>query len=183
MADISTEWRKDTEVLYSAEKIAERIKELGREIASSYEAGTELCVVGVLKGSVLFFADLIRAIELPAHCEFIGISSYGDATKSSGVVKITSDLTHSIEGRHVLIVEDIVDTGLTMQYLLKNFETRSPASVKVCTLLDKPVTRKVEVPIHFTGFECPDAFVVGYGLDYVGKFRNLPFIGVYHGDT
>ena len=183
MSNTCTDWRKDTEVLYSKAKITARIEELGQEIASSYEPGTELCVVGVLKGSVLFFADLIRAIEQPLHCEFIGISSYGDATKSSGVVKITSDLTHSIESRHVLIVEDIIDTGLTMQYLLKNFETRGPASVKVCTLLDKPVTRKVEVPIHFTGFECPDAFVVGYGLDYAGKFRNLPFIGVYHGDA
>ena len=183
MSTISTEWRKDTDVLYSQTTIAERVAELGQEITLSYEPGTELCVVCVLKGSILFYADLVRAIEQPLHCEFIGISSYGDATKSSGVVKITSDLTHSIEGRHVLIVEDIVDTGLTMQYLLNNFATRNPASVKVCTLLDKPVTRKADVPIDFTGFDCPDAFVVGYGLDYAGKFRNLPFIGVYRGDT
>ena len=178
-----SKWRDNIEVLMSAEQISERIQELGKAITESYPAGTELCVVGVLKGSFLFFADLVRQIELPLHCEFIGISSYGDETKSSGVVKITSDLSKSIQGRDVLIVEDIIDTGLTMQYLLENFETRKPASIRVCTLLDKPTSHKGIVPIDFTGFTCPDAFVVGYGLDYAGKLRNLPFIGVYHGET
>lgn len=176
-------WRDQIEVLMSAEAIAERNRELGEAITQSYPAGTELCVIGVLKGSFLFYADLIRHIELPLSCEFIGISSYGDETKSSGVVKITSDLTQSIQGRHVLILEDIIDTGLTMKYLLENFETRKPASIRVCTLLDKPSSHQGSVPIDFTGFTCPDAFVVGYGLDYAGKLRNLPFIGVYHGQT
>jgi hypoxanthine phosphoribosyltransferase len=176
-------WRDNIDVLMSAEQIAKRNQELGKAITESYPAGTELCVVGVLKGSFLFYADLVRHIELPLHCEFIGISSYGDETKSSGVVKITSDLSTSIQGRDVLIIEDIIDTGLTMKYLLENFETRQPKSIKVCTLLDKPASHKDIIPIDFTGFTCPDAFVVGYGLDYASKLRNLPFIGVYHGDT
>jgi len=178
-----SKWRDNIDVLISAEEIAKRNQEVGKAITQTYAAGTELCVVGVLKGSFLFYADLVRHIDLPLHCEFIGISSYGDETKSSGVVKITSDLTNSIQGRDVLILEDIIDTGLTMQYLLENFETRKPASLRVCTLLDKPSSHKGLIPIDFVGFTCPDAFVVGYGLDYSSKLRNLPFIGVYHGDT
>lgn len=178
-----SKWRDNIDVLMSAEQIAQRNQELGKAITESYPAGTELCVVGVLKGSFLFYADLVRHIELPLHCEFIGISSYGNETKSSGVVKITSDLSTSIQDRDVLIIEDIIDTGLTMKYLLENFETRQPKSIKVCTLLDKPTSHKGIIPIDFTGFTCPDAFVVGYGLDYASKLRNLPFIGVYHGDT
>lgn len=176
-----SEWRNDVKVMFSADELQTRIAALAQTISAEYPAGTELCVVGILKGSVPFLADLIRHVELPLHLEFMGISSYGDDTKSSGVVQITSDLTKSIEGKDVLIVEDIVDTGLTIQYLKDNLSSRRPNSLKICTLLDKPSGRKCEVDVDFTGFEIPDAFVIGYGLDFAGKFRNLPFIGTYHG--
>lgn len=174
------DWQAYVEPLYDEACIAERIEALGRQITADY-AGRKLCVVGVLKGSFMFFADLVRHIKLPLTCEFIGISSYGDGQKSSGVVKITYDLQHSIEDCDVLIVEDIIDTGLSMQYLLKNLATRNPSSLKVCTLLTKPDNAQVQVPIHYTGFSIPNAFVVGYGLDLAGQYRNLPIIGVYHG--
>lgn len=176
----SDRWDRDVEVLISAEQIGERLVRLGAKIAEDY-ANAELCVVGILKGCFLFFADLVRQIDLPLTTEFIGISSYGNDTESSGVVQITSDLTHSIEGRDVLIVEDIIDTGLTMRYLLDNFATRRPQSLKVCTLLQKPDNARVEVPIDYVGFVIPNEFVIGYGLDLGGRFRNLPYIGVYHG--
>lgn len=173
-------WDEEIEVLISTEQLEERLAGLGAEITKDY-AKTDLCLVGILKGCFLFFADLVRKIDLPLTTEFIGISSYGDDTESSGVVQITSDLTHSIEGRDVLIVEDIIDTGLTMKYLLDNFATRRPNSLKVCTLLQKPDNARVEVPIDYVGFVIPNEFVVGYGLDLAGRFRNLPYIGVYHG--
>jgi hypoxanthine phosphoribosyltransferase len=164
------------EVLLSEERIRARVAELGREIGRDY-AGRPLVVVGVLKGSFVFLADLIRAIDLPVSVDFIGISSYV-GTSSSGVVKITSDLSRPIEGQHVLLVEDIVDTGLTMRYLLENLETRRPATLQVCALLEKPARAKVKVPIAYRGFVIDDVFVVGYGLDWDGKMRNLPYVGV-----
>jgi len=138
-------------------------------------------VVGVLKGSFIFLADLVRAIELPITTEFIGIASYGNETKSSGVVQITSDLTKPIDGKHVIVVEDIIDTGLTIDYLLENLSTRHPASVKVCALLHKPDRTVKKVPIDYLGFTIPNQFVVGYGLDFAQRYRNLPFIGLVEG--
>lgn len=176
----STTWHQDIDVLLDAETIARRIREMGAQITNDYR-GKEVCIVGILKGCFLFMADLARSIELPASFEFVGISSYGDATKTSGVVQITSDLTRPIEGLDVLVVEDIIDTGLTMRYLLNNLATRRPKSVKVCTLLCKPDNMHTEVPIDYIGFKIPNEFVVGYGLDLAGKYRNLSFIGVYHG--
>ncbi len=170
------------EVLYSADAIAARTAELGRAITEHYrphvEAGERLIVVGILKGSFVFMADLVRAIDLPVEVEFMGLSSYGDATESSGIVQVTQDLTKSINGVHVLVVEDIVDTGLTMQYLLSNLRTRQPASVKLASLLEKPEKNTAKVPIDFLGFSIADRFVVGYGLDAAGIYRNLPFIAV-----
>ena len=164
------------DVLISEAQLRERIAELGAAITRDY-AGLPLKLVGVLKGSFVFLADLARAIDLPIKLDFIGTSSY-QGTSSSGVVRITNDLSRPIEGEHVLLVEDIVDTGLTMQYLLENLGTRRPASVKICALLEKPARARVKVPIHYRGFEIPDAFVVGYGLDWDGRLRNLPYIGV-----
>jgi hypoxanthine phosphoribosyltransferase len=164
--------------LLSAELIARRVAELGAKITRDYaDRGDNLTLLGVLKGSFVFLADLYRHIELPASVDFIGIASYGDALESSGVVQITSDVTRSIEGRDVIVVEDIVDTGLTAQYLLDNFKTRHPASVKLCSLLHKPARTRVVVPIDYLGFEIPDHFVVGYGLDVAQQYRNLSFIG------
>jgi len=165
------------DVLYSSAQLQARIAELGAAITADY-AGQELVAVGVLKGSVVFFSDLIRQIDLPLATDFLGLSSYGSGTETSGVVRITSDLSRPIEGKHVLVVEDIVDTGLTMQFLIENLSTRKPASVKVCTLLEKPSRARVQVPIHYKGFVIPDAFVVGYGLDFDEKLRNVPFVGV-----
>jgi len=173
--------KEKIEVLYSREKIADRVKELGKEITEAYADTKELVLVGILKGSVIFFSDLIREIDLTVRCEFMGISSYGSDTKSSGVVKITSDLTSAIEGKDVLIVEDIVDTGLSMNYLRENFATRKPNSVKICSLLDKPSNRKIPIDVDFVGFEIPNLFVIGYGLDLAGHYRNLPYVGVYNG--
>ncbi len=167
---------QEADVLLSEERIRARVQELGREIARDY-AGRPLTVVGVLKGSFVFLADLVRAIDLPISVDFIGISSYA-GTSTTGVVKITSDLSRPIEGQHVLLVEDLVDTGLTMAYLLENLETRRPASLAVCALLEKPTRAKVKVPIAYRGFVIDDVFVVGYGLDWDGKMRNLPYVGV-----
>jgi hypoxanthine phosphoribosyltransferase len=164
-------------VLFSEQQLQARIQELGAEIARDYQ-GQDLVVVGVLKGSVLFFSDLVRQIDLPLAIDFLGLSSYGSGTESSGVVRITSDLSKAVADKHVLVIEDIVDTGLTMQFLLENLKTRKPASVKICALLEKPARAKVKVPIHYKGFVIPDEFVVGYGLDFDEKYRNLPFIGV-----
>ena len=142
-------------------------------------AGRDLVLLGVLKGSLPFMADLMRQVDLPCAIDFLGLSSYGDKTESSGVVRITSDLSRPVEGKDVLVIEDIVDTGLTMGFLLENLKTRKPASVKICTLLHKPARTKVQVPLDYVGFTIEDKFVVGYGLDFDGKFRNLPFVGVY----
>ena len=174
--------KENIEVLYSREQIASRVKELGEEITKTYAGTKELVLVGILKGSVIFFSDLVREIDLTVRCEFMGISSYGSDTKSSGVVKITSDLTAPIEGKDVLIVEDIVDTGLSMNYLCENFATRKPNSVKICSLLDKSSNRKIPIDVDFVGFEIPNLFVIGYGLDLAGHYRNLPFVGVYNGN-
>jgi hypoxanthine phosphoribosyltransferase len=163
--------------LYTAEQIRERVSALGLQITRDY-AGGDLVLVGVLKGSFLFLADLCRAIDLPMAIDFLGLQSYGDETTSSGVVQITSDLTRPIEGKDVLVVEDIVDTGLTMEYLLENLRLRHPRSVKVCSLLHKPERSVRAVTIDYVGFVIPNAFVVGYGLDYAQKYRNLPYIGV-----
>ncbi|HEU4384143.1 MAG TPA: hypoxanthine phosphoribosyltransferase [Anaeromyxobacteraceae bacterium] len=162
------------DVLLPEAAIREQVEAIGRRITRDY-AGRALCLVGVLKGSFVFLADLVRAIDLPLTVDFIGISSYA-GTRSSGVVKITSDLVRPIEGLDVLLVEDIVDTGLTVRYLLDNLSTRRPASLKVCALLVKPSRARVGVPVDYRGFEIPDRFVVGYGLDHDGRFRNLPFV-------
>ncbi len=170
----------DVEVMFSKEQLAARVRELGVRITEDYQ-GKELTAIGVLKGSFLFFADLVREIDLPLKCDFLGLSSYGSNTDSSGVVQITSDLKNPIEGRHVLVIEDIVDTGLTMKYLLENLQTRRPLSVKVCSLLEKPARAKTKIDISYLGFTIPDAFVVGYGLDVDEKYRNLSFVGIRKG--
>ena|SRR5438067_2040034 len=168
---------QDLEVLLPTQKIAERVQQLGTQIERDYE-GKDLVLLGVLKGSYIFISDLARSVDLPLAIDFIGLSSYGEATESSGVVKITSDLSRPIEDKHVVIVEDIVDTGLTMRYLLDNLATRHPASVKLCTLLHKPGRARTRIPIDYLGFQIEDRFVVGYGLDANEKYRNVPFIGV-----
>src|SRR5438477_5833717 len=166
--------------MFTADRIARRVKELGTQIERDYE-GKDLVLLGVLKGSYIFISDLARAIDLPLAIDFIGLSSYGEATESSGVVKITSDLSRPIEDKHVVIVEDIVDTGLTMRYLLDNLATRRPASVKLCALLHKPSRLRTKIRIDYLGFKIEDHFVVGYGLDANEKYRNVPFIGVKKG--
>ena len=168
---------RELDVLFTPEQIAARVRQLGLQIERDYE-GKELVLLGVLKGSFLFISDLARSIDLPLSVDFIGLSSYGEATESSGVVKITSDLSRPIEGKHVLVIEDIVDTGLTMRYLLDNLATRHPSSVKLCTLLNKPSRARTKIPIDYLGFQIEDRFVVGYGLDAAEKYRNVPFIGV-----
>jgi len=165
------------EILFTAEQLAARVKAMGAAISADY-AGKTITMVGVLRGAVIFMSDLVRAIDIPAVMDFMAVSSYGMSTASSGVVRILKDLDEEVEGKHIIIAEDIVDTGLTLNYLLENIRTRNPASVKVCALLNKPSRRKVEVPLEYVGFEIPDQFVVGYGLDYAGHYRNLPFIGV-----
>ncbi len=164
-------------VLLSAEELAKRIEEIGAEISADY-AGKEILMIGVLRGAVLFMADLARAITVPVAIDFMAVSSYGSGTSSSGVVRILKDLDEDVEGKHVLVVEDIIDSGLTLNYLLDNLKSRKPASIKLCTLLNKPERRKVKVDIDYNGFDVPDYFVVGYGLDYAEKYRNLPFIGI-----
>ena len=155
-----------------------------QEITAAYPDG-ELLVLGLLKGSFIFLADLVRHIGLDCSVDFLGVSSYGSRTSSSGVVRLTQDLSSAIEGKHVLLVEDIIDTGLTMKYLMDNLQTRRPASLSVCTLLHKPSNQSIEVPLHYVGFTIPNQFVIGYGLDYAEFYRNLPYIGVVRaeGDT
>jgi hypoxanthine phosphoribosyltransferase len=168
--------------LIDADAIARKVRELGAAIALDHR-GHELVLVSVLKGSFVFAADLARAIDLPLSIDFLGVRSYGDGTETSGVVQITSDLTRPIEGKDVIVVEDIVDTGLTMAYLLDNLETRRPRSVKLAALLQKPARTRVPVKIDYLGFTIDDVFVVGYGLDHAEKFRNLPFLGVVDQDA
>jgi hypoxanthine phosphoribosyltransferase len=167
------------DVLIPEADLRARVSALGQQITRDY-AGRPLVVVGVLKGSFIFLADLVRAIDLALTVDFIGISSY-QGTSTSGVVQITSDLSRPVEGKDVLLVEDIVDTGLTMRYLLDNLATRGPATVKVCALLEKPARAQVRVPIDYRGFVIGDEFVVGYGLDWDGRMRNLPYVGVPRG--
>ncbi len=166
-------------MLLTKEQIAARVKELGAQITNDYEdADGDLVLVGILKGAVVFFADLIREIDLPLSMDFMAISSYGSATKSSGVVRIMKDLDKDIVGKHVLVVEDIIDSGLTLSFLKENLLSRGAASLRICTLLDKPERRKVDLHVDYAGFQIPDEFVVGYGLDYAEVYRNLPDIGV-----
>ncbi|HWJ02523.1 MAG TPA: hypoxanthine phosphoribosyltransferase [Verrucomicrobiae bacterium] len=164
-------------VLLNEAEIAAKVKELGEQITRDYQ-GKNLLVVGILKGAVIFMSDLVREIKTPLGIDFMAVSSYGASTESSGVVRIMKDLERSIEEYHILIVEDIIDTGLTLKYLVENLQSRGPQSVKVCTLLDKPSRRKVEVRADYNGFSIPDEFVVGYGLDFSERFRHLPYIGV-----
>jgi hypoxanthine phosphoribosyltransferase len=168
--------RAGLDVLISEADLRARVEQMGADITRDY-AGKNLVVIGVLKGSFIFLADLVRAIDLPLSVDFIGISSY-QGTRTTGVVQITSDLSRPIDGKDVLLVEDIIDTGLTMRYLLENLSTRKPASVRIAALLEKPARAQVKIPIDYRGFVIGDEFVVGYGLDWDGKMRNLPFIGV-----
>jgi hypoxanthine phosphoribosyltransferase len=163
--------------IISAPAIATRIRELAHDVDARLPPGP-ITVIGVLRGAFIFMADLVRAIPRPVTCDFLAVRSYGDATVSSGVVEITRDIATPIADRHVLLVEDIVDTGLTLKYLLDFLSARGPASLHTCALLSKPSRRRIEVPVDFTGFEVPDEFVVGYGLDAGQLYRNLPFIGV-----
>ncbi|SNX54290.1 hypoxanthine phosphoribosyltransferase [Thermoanaerobacterium sp. RBIITD] len=165
------------EVLITEKQLKEKTAEMGKEITKDYE-GKNLMLIGVLKGAVTFMADLSRCIDLPLSIDYMAVSSYGSSTRSSGIVKIIKDLDISIEGKDVLIVEDIIDSGLTLAYLRKTLLGRKPNSLRICTILDKPERRETDVKVDYTGFKIPDKFVVGYGLDYDEKYRNLPFIGV-----
>ena len=180
MSDQPRAWRPDddmAEVLISPEQLAQRVAELGAQITEEY-AGKRLLLLGVLKGAVIFLVDLARQIQLSLEIDFMAISSYGASTQSSGIVRILKDLEDSVEGQHILVVEDIVDSGLTLDYLLRSLAARGPASIKVCGLLLKDRPRELTVPIDYVGFTIPDRFVVGYGLDFAERYRNLPYIGV-----
>src|SRR6202453_5242384 len=163
------------EVLVSADQLQRRVAELGEQITGDY-AGRSLLLVGVLKGAVFFLSDLMRYIEIPVEVDFMAVASYGSATDSSGVVRILKDLDAAIEGRDVLIVEDIVDSGLTLQYLLRNLGSRNPRTLEVCALLTKPDRRKVDLHTRYVGFEIPNRFAIGYGLDHAERYRNLPYV-------
>lgn len=165
------------EVLFTEEQIATCVKQMGAKLSEHYK-GKRPLVVGILSGCYPFIADLTRAMDIELEVDFMAVSSYGKGTKSSGVVRFLKDLNQPIEGRHVLIVEDIIDTGLTLKYLTEALHTRKPASIEICALLDKQAGRTQNVEVRWRGFECPDAFVVGYGLDYAGAYRNLPYVGV-----
>ncbi len=163
------------EILVQADHLQRRVRELGAEVSRDY-ADRELLLVCVLKGAVFFLSDLMRAVDVPCEVDFMAVASYGSSTDSSGVVRILKDLDAPIEGRHVLIVEDIVDSGLTLQYLMRNLRARGPASLEVCALLTKPDRRRAEVAARYIGFEIPDRFVIGYGLDHAERHRNLPYV-------
>lgn len=165
------------EVLLSEEQLRNRVQEIAKQIEKDYE-GKEIMLISVLRGSFVFMADLCRAIDLPCTLDFMSVSSYGKGTSSSGQVQITKDLSEDIAGRHIIVIEDILDSGNTLSYLLKLLEQRRPASIRLCTLLDKPERRVKPVEVHYSGFTIPDAFVVGYGLDYAEMYRNLPYIGI-----
>jgi len=170
-----------TETLIDRDRLQRRVAELGEEVSSDY-AGRDLLLVGVLKGAVFFMADLMRRLTIPCEIDFMAISSYGDSTDSSGVVRILKDLDINIEGRDVLVVEDIIDSGLTLSYLMRNLEAREPASLEICALLTKPERREIDVPVRYVGFEIPNRFVIGYGLDFAERYRNLPYVGVLDPD-
>lgn len=165
------------EVLFSQQQLEERVDQIAQEITRDY-AGKEIVLISVLRGSFVFMADLCRRIDLPCTIDFMSVSSYGSGTSSTGQVQITKDLSGDISGKHILVVEDILDSGNTLSYLLKLLEQRKPASIRLCTLLDKPERRTKPVELHYCGFTIPDAFVVGYGLDYAEQYRNLPYIGI-----
>ena len=165
------------EVLFSEQQLADKVAELGARISADY-AGKDPLIVSVLKGSYVFMADLTRRISIPCNVDFMAVSSYGAGTKTTGEVQIIKDIGSKIDGRHLIIVEDILDSGVTLSFLMKVLKARGAASIRLCTLLSKPERRKVDVPVDFLGFEIPDAFVVGYGLDYAEKYRNLPYIGI-----
>ena len=165
------------EVLLTEDQIQARVSELGSQLNRDY-AGLEPVLISVLKGSIVFLADLVRGMELPLSIDIMEVSSYGAATETSGQVRILKDLSNPIEGRHVIVVEDIIDTGLTLNYLLRYLREKGPASLRICCLLDKPARRLTEIPIDYVGFTIPDRFVVGYGLDYGERYRNLPYVGV-----
>jgi hypoxanthine phosphoribosyltransferase len=165
------------EVLIEEDALRERVGELGAEISADY-AGRDLLLIGVLKGAVFFMADLMRSIDVHCEVDFMAISSYGASTDSSGVVRILKDLDTAIEGRNVLVVEDIIDSGLTLSYLMRNLRARNPATLEVCALLTKPERREIDVPVRYIGFEIPNRFVVGYGLDFAERYRNLRYVGV-----
>jgi hypoxanthine phosphoribosyltransferase len=165
------------EILIDEASLQARVAELGEEVSTDY-AGRDLLLIGVLKGAVFFMADLMRELTVPCEIDFMAISSYGASTDSSGVVRILKDLDINIEGRHVLVVEDIIDSGLTLSYLMRNLEARNPSSLEVCALMTKPDRREIEVPVRYIGFEIPNRFVVGYGLDFGERYRNLPYVGV-----
>jgi hypoxanthine phosphoribosyltransferase len=165
------------EILVEADELRARVKALGDEVSRDY-ANRDLLLVGVLKGAVFFLSDLMRHLEVPCEVDFMAVASYGSSTDSSGVVRILKDLDIPIEGREVLIVEDIVDSGLTLSYLLRTLRARNPKSLEVCALLTKPERRKVDLPIRYVGFEIPNRFAIGYGLDHAEKFRNLPYVAV-----
>jgi hypoxanthine phosphoribosyltransferase len=165
------------EVLVDEETLRARVAELGAEVSADYR-GRDLLLIGVLKGAVFFMADLMRRLTIPCEVDFMAISSYGDSTDSSGIVRILKDLDINIEGRDVLVVEDIIDSGLTLSYLMRNLESREPATLEVCALLTKPARRQIDVPVRYIGFEIPDRFVVGYGLDFAERYRNLPYVAV-----
>ena len=171
---------EQVKVLISEEEVSKRIAEIGREISEAY-AGKEIHLICVLKGGVFFMCDLAKTITIPVSMDFMSVSSYGDGTSSSGIIKIVKALDESLEGKHVMVVEDIIDSGRTLSYLLEILEKRKPASMGLCTLLDKPERRVRDVQVDYVGFEVPDEFVVGYGLDYAQKYRNLPYIGVVEG--
>lgn len=169
---------KDIEsIVYSETDLSSRIKALGLEISKDY-AGEKLIVVGVMKGANMFVADLIRSLDLDVILDFIVVSSYGASTESTGVIRLLKDLDENIDSEHVLIVEDIIDSGLTLEYLVNNFKTRHPKSVKICTLLNKVERRQVDMHVDYIGFQVPDEFIVGYGIDYAERYRNLPYVGI-----
>ncbi|MDO5042621.1 MAG: hypoxanthine phosphoribosyltransferase [Slackia sp.] len=175
------------EILYTQQELSSRVRELGRSITQDYRERAyertrtgepSLIVISVLRGAAIYMSDLVREIDLPLEMDYMAVSSYGSGTKSSGVVRILKDLSSQIEGRHVLIAEDILDSGLTLKYLLRVLESRNPASIEVATLLRKQTDRQVDIDCKYVGFECPDEFIVGYGLDYAEHYRNLPYIGI-----
>jgi hypoxanthine phosphoribosyltransferase len=169
--------RAVVDVLIDETSLQSRIAALGDEISADYQH-RDLLLIGVLKGAVFFMSDLMRHLTIPCEIDFMAISSYGDSTDSSGVVRILKDLDINIEGRDVLVVEDIIDSGLTLSYLMRNLEAREPASLEICALLTKPDRREIEVPVRYVGFEIPNRFVIGYGLDFAERYRNLPYVGV-----
>src|SRR5262245_26454489 len=169
------------EILIDEQTLQTRIAELGEAVSADY-AGRDLLLIGVLKGAVFFMADLMRRLTVPCEIDFMAISSYGAATDSSGVVRILKDLDVNIAGRDVLVVEDIIDSGLTLSYLMRNLKARRPGSLEICALLTKPERREIDVPVRYVGFEIPNKFVIGYGLDFAERYRNLPYIGVLHPD-